>query len=57
VTLQDGRDLPEYEPISYYEYDPADPNQVEIADFFAKLFPRPELRAWVLKLLASCLEG
>jgi len=57
VTFQAGRDLPEYEPISYYEYDPADPNQAEIADFFAKLFPRPELRAWVLKLLASCLEG
>jgi len=57
VTFQAGRDLPEYEPISYYEYDPADPIQAEIADFFAKLFPRPELRSWVLKLLASCLEG
>jgi P4 family phage/plasmid primase-like protien len=57
VTFQAGRDLPEYEPISYYEYDAADPVQAEIADFFAQLFPRPELRSWVLKLLASCLEG
>jgi P4 family phage/plasmid primase-like protien len=49
--------LPEYEPISYYEYDPTDPVQAEIADFFSKLFPDPILREWVLKLLASCLEG
>ena len=57
VTFQAGRDLPEYDPIPYYEYDPTDPAQAEIADFFSKLFPRAELRAWVLKLLASCLEG
>ena len=57
VTFQAGRDMPEYEPIPYYEYDPSDPVQAEIADFFTKLFPRPELREWVLKLLASCLEG
>ena len=57
VTFQAGKDLPEYEPICYYEYDPLDPIQAEIQDFFAKLFPRPELRTWVLKLLASCLEG
>jgi P4 family phage/plasmid primase-like protien len=57
VTFQAGRDMPEHEALHYREYDPEDPNQAEIADFFAKLFPRPELRAWVLKLLASCLEG
>ena len=57
VTFQAGKDLPEYEPIPYYEYDASDPVQAEIADFFAKLFPNAELRAWVLKLLASCLEG
>jgi P4 family phage/plasmid primase-like protien len=57
VTFQAGRDMPEYDSIPYYEYDPSDPIQAEISDFFTKLFPRPELREWVLKLLASCLEG
>ena len=57
VTFQAGRDLPEYEAICYTEYDPRDPIQKEIDDFFSKLFPRPELKAWVLKLLSSCLEG
>jgi len=57
VTFQAGRDMPEHEALHYREYDPDDPNQIEIADFFSKLFPRPDLRAWVLKLLASCLEG
>ncbi len=57
LTFQAGNDMPEYEPIPYIEYDPTDPIQMEIDDFFAKLFPRPELRSWVLKLLASCLEG
>jgi P4 family phage/plasmid primase-like protien len=57
LTFQAGNDMPEYEPIPYIEYDPTDPIQQEIDEFFAKLFPRPELRSWVLKLLASCLEG
>lgn len=58
VTFQAGRDLPEFEPISYYPYDPEDPVQEEITDFFKKLFPRPDLREWVdKKLLPSCLEG
>jgi P4 family phage/plasmid primase-like protien len=57
VTFQAGRDMPEHEAIHYREYDATDPNQAEIADFFSKLFPRADLRAWVLKLLASCLEG
>jgi phage/plasmid-associated DNA primase len=58
LTFQAGRDLPEFEPISYYPYDPSDPLQGEITDFFKKLFPRPELREWVdKKLLPSCLEG
>lgn len=57
VTFQVGRELPEYNSIPYIEYDPEDPIQLEIDDFFTKVFPRPELRSWVLKLLASCLEG
>ena len=57
ITFQVGNDMPEYSPIPYLEYDPNDPEQIEIDEFFSKLFPRPELKAWVLKLLASCLEG
>jgi len=57
ITFQAGNDMPEYEPIPYIEYDPEDPVQLEIDDFFSKLFPRAELKAWVFKLLASCLEG
>jgi P4 family phage/plasmid primase-like protien len=57
VTFQAGKDMPEYEALHYREYDPDDPMQAEIAEFFSQLFPRPDLRAWVLKLLASCLEG
>ena len=57
ITFQVGNDMPEYSPIPYIEYDPNDPEQIEIDEFFSKLFPRSELKAWVLKLLASCLEG
>jgi len=57
ITFQAGNDSPEHQAIPYIEYDPNDPNQIELDDFFSKLFPRPELKAWVLKLLASCLEG
>ena len=57
ITFQAGNDSPEHEAIPYIEYDPSDPVQAEIDDFFSKLFPRPELKEWVLKLLASCLEG
>jgi P4 family phage/plasmid primase-like protien len=57
ITFQVGNDMPEYSPIPYIEYDPTDPEQIEIDEFFTKLFPRAELKAWVLKLLSSCLEG
>ena len=57
VTFQAGRELPEHEPLNYYPYDPDDPIQEEISDFFSQLFPNKELREWVLLLLSSCLEG
>ena len=57
VTFQAGHENPDHEPLHYRPYDPEDPLQAEIAGFFAQLFPNAELRAWVLKLLASCLEG
>jgi P4 family phage/plasmid primase-like protien len=52
-----GKNHPELPPINYVPYDPADPRQAEIADFFTKLFPDPELRRYTLRLLASCMEG
>jgi P4 family phage/plasmid primase-like protien len=57
ITFQAGYVCAEHDPIPYIPYDASDPIQAEIDDFFSKLFPRPELKAWVLKLLASCLEG
>jgi P4 family phage/plasmid primase-like protien len=48
-------------PIDYVEYLPNDPEQApihaEIDDFMSKLFPRPELRSYMWRKLASCLEG
>ena len=52
-----GQNHPELAPINYEKYNPVDPRQVEIADFFEKLFPDAEVRRYTLRLLASCLEG
>ena len=52
-----GQNAPEMESIEYHPYNAADPAQAEIQDFFAKLFPNPDLRRYTLRLLASCLEG
>jgi P4 family phage/plasmid primase-like protien len=38
-------------------FDANTPEQKEIADFFDKVFPNPELREYVLTLLSACLEG
>ena len=57
VSFLAGQNLPEMGAIDYKPYDPTDPAQAEIADFFAKLFPNVEVRRYTLRLLASCLEG
>jgi len=57
VSFLGGQNLPEMEAISYKPYNPEDPAQLEIADFFSKLFPDKDVRAYTLRLLASCLEG
>lgn len=61
VSFLAGRNHPETEPIKYIPYadyvKAKDPRLEEIQDFFEKLFPRPDLRKHMLKLLASCLEG
>ncbi len=48
----DGKD-----PINYVPYNPDDPVQGEIMEFFKKLFPADDLREYVLTLAAGCLEG
>jgi P4 family phage/plasmid primase-like protien len=51
------------EPMEYVEYDPDNMSAEEaeihaqIDDFMTKVFPRPELREYMWKKLASCLEG
>jgi P4 family phage/plasmid primase-like protien len=62
ITFMAGRYLTKNcDPIDYVEYDPEDPEQAEIHaqidDFMEKVFPRPELRSYMWKKLASCLEG
>jgi P4 family phage/plasmid primase-like protien len=52
-----GRDSMGNDPIEYFPYNPHDPTQHEIEEFLTKIFPRPELRAYVKVLLSSCLEG
>ena len=57
VSFLAGRNESETDAIEYHPYDPNDPLIPEIMDFFDKLFPKVELRDYVLKLLSSCLEG
>ena len=62
VTFMAGRyTTKNCDPIDYIEYDPRDPEQIpihaEIDDFMEKVFPKPELRDYMWRKLASCLEG
>jgi hypothetical protein len=62
VTFMAGRyPTKNCEAIDYVEYNPHDPEQrqihQEIDDFMSKVFPRPELRKYMWRKLASCLEG
>jgi P4 family phage/plasmid primase-like protien len=62
VTFMAGRySTKNCDPIDYVEYNPHDPEQrvihAEIDDFMEKVFPRPELRSYMWRKLASCLEG
>jgi P4 family phage/plasmid primase-like protien len=56
ISLQMGK-FKAYSAISYVKYDPLNPHNKGIIDFFKKLFPRDDLREYVLTLLAACLEG
>ena len=57
VSFQMGRGMVGLDSIPYIPYDAAAPEQLEIADFFAKIYPDPVLREYALTLFSSCLEG
>ena len=62
ITFMAGRYVTKNcDPIDYIEYDPEDADQAkihaEIDDFMEKVFPRPDLRKYMWRKLASCLEG
>lgn len=57
ISFQMGHCDPDMDPIPYVPYDPAQPEQKDLAEFFRKIYPDEELREYVLTLLASCLEG
>ena len=57
ISFQMGRCAPDLEPVQYVLYDPNSPEQKELTAFFARIYPDPILREYVITLLASCLEG
>ena len=58
VSFQAGRWQPKQcDPIDYAPYRPDDPEQIEIDGFMEKVFPQADLRAYMWRKLASCLEG
>ena len=62
ITFMAGRYVTKNcDPIDYIEYNPCDEDQAvihrEIDDFMEKVFPRADLRKYMWRKLASCLEG
>ena len=57
VSFQMGRGMVGLDAIPYIPYDASAPEQLEIADFFTKIYPDPVLREYALTLFSSCLEG
>jgi len=43
--------------IYYTPYDPEDPMQIELMEFLKKIFTKDDLLWYVIRLMASCLEG
>ena len=57
VSFQMGRGMLGLDAIPYIPYDATHPEQIEIMDFFTKIYPDPVLREYALTLFSSCLEG
>jgi P4 family phage/plasmid primase-like protien len=56
ISLQMGKHKV-YPALNYIPYDPTNPHNAEIHEFFRKLFPRDDLREYFLTLLSACLFG
>lgn len=52
-----GRNYPDTEAIDYIPYDPEDAASKDLMSFLEKIFPSPEMLAYYIRLMASCLEG
>jgi len=52
-----GRNYPDSEALEYVPYDPDSPELLELLEFLRKIFPNPEMMAYYIRLMASCLEG
>jgi len=57
VSFQMGRGMLGLDAIPFIPYDATAPEQIEIMDFFTKIYPDPVLREYALTLFSSCLEG
>ena len=61
ISFRAGNNPPKCEAMNYIPMNEFTAEQKEqlafIKDFFVKIFPDPELRTYVQRLLASCLEG
>jgi P4 family phage/plasmid primase-like protien len=61
VSFRAGNNPPKCEAMNYIPFDTLNKQQLEqlafVQDFFCKVFPDAQLRTYVLRLLASCLEG
>lgn len=57
VSFRLGHLPPDMEALEYEPYREDDPLQIEIMDFFKKLFPDADVLEYILTLAASCLEG
>lgn len=57
VTLRVGTSPETPQGIEYIPYDANDPLQIQLMEFFKKIFPSEELREYLLTLLSGCLEA
>jgi len=57
MTFLAGREFGTSEAIDYSPLDRNDPRYTELMEFMEKLFPRPELKQYMITLLSSTLEG
>ena len=61
ISFRAGHNPPKCEAMNYVPFNELNAEQLEqlafVKDFFSKIFPDPELRTYVLRVLTSCLEG